>query len=141
MIKLAKIHDFGFGKVIEVLYLEQVLGISHRSALKYLKVLHIKPFYFGNEVFFSLTTFQRIMFVLSKPGAQGFAFPGSKKKGQRRKGKNLNVLIEVTDEILELAADPKILSEMAGASGNNPEILKKFIARPVGRPEKEKKND
>lgn len=132
-------HDFNFGKLAEVSYLEQVLGISHRSALKYLKVLRIKPLYFGNNVFFSLTTFQRIMFVLSKPGAEGFAFPGSKKKGQRRQGKRLDVLTEVTDEILKQAADPKILAEMAGCSGENPEILKKFLTAPVGRPAKEKK--
>lgn len=138
MINLPKKHDFGYGPVYEISYLEQVLGISRRSALKYLRVLRIKPFYFGNEVFFSLTTFQRIMFVLSKPGAAGFAFPGSKKKGQRRQGKTLDILIEVTNSILEQAADPKILAEMAGCSGNNPDILKKFISKPVGRPAKEK---
>ena len=139
MIKMPKTHDFGFGSVVDVSYLEQVFGISRRSALKYLKVLRIKPFYVGGEVFFSLITLRRLLFVLSKPGAQGLAFPGSKKKGQRRQGKQLDVPTEVTDKILEQAADPKILTEMAAASGDNPEILKKFVTKPVGRPAKEKK--
>lgn len=136
---MPKTFDFGFGEVVEISYLERIFDISHRSALKYLKVLRIKPFYVGKEVFFSLITFNRLLFVLSKPGADGFAFPGSKKKGQRRQGKTLDVPTEVSDEVLVQAGRPETLTEMAGASGNNPDILKKFITSPVGRPAKEKK--
>ena len=138
---LPKTFDFGYGPIYEVSYLERVLGISRRSALKYLKVLHIKPFYFGKKVFFSYITFKRIMFVLSKPGSKGFIFPGSAMKNNPRTVKNPEYLTEVTDEILKQAADPRTLSEMAAASGDNPGILKKYIAKPVGRPKKEKADE
>lgn len=138
MIKMLKTFDFGFGDVVEISYLERIFDISRWTALRYLYVLRIKPFYVGKDVFFSLITFNRLLFVLSKPGAQGFAFPGSTKKGNRRRDKKPGILTEVTDEILEEAAKLETLTEMAGCTGHNPDILKKFITKPVGRPPKEK---
>jgi len=126
--------DLGFGDMVELSYLEKVFGITRRAASRYLKALHIQPVHVGEQVLFSLTTFKRILFVLSRPGGKGFAFPGSTAKGEIRKENGKKLLIEVTDEILELAADPKILAEMAGCSGNDPSILKKFISNQVGRP-------
>ncbi len=141
MIEMPKTLDFGFGELTEVSYLEQVFKIKRRSAIKYLKVLHIKPFYIGKDVYFSLITFKRVLFVLSKPGARGFIFPGSAQKNNPRTVKNPDYLTEVTDVILEQAADPKILSEMAGCTGDNPSILSKFIANPVGRPSRKERKD
>jgi len=133
-LKLPRTLNFGFGDVVELSYLETVLGISRNAATRYLEALRIKPFYFGREVFFSLTTLQRILFVLSKPNGRGFVAPGSKKKNSPRTIGNPKYLFEVTDEILTEAAKPEILSEMAAASGTNPDLLKKFVTKPVGRP-------
>jgi len=129
--------NFGFGDLVEVSYLEKVFGIHRRTALRFLKVLHISPMYVGKDVYFSMVTFQRILFVLSRPGSPGFLWPGSRAKGNMRLLKDKKYITEVTDEILKQAADPKILAEMAGCSGNNPGILGKFVANPVGRPRKE----
>lgn len=133
-VDLPETFDFGAGEVTEVKYLEQLFHISRRSALKYLKALHIQPMYIGPKIFFSLDTFKRILFVLSKPGSPGFVFPGSNAKRSTRVIGNSNYLKEVTQDILDKAADPKTLAEMAGASGRNPDILKKFLTNPPGRP-------
>lgn len=133
--------DFGFGSVVELSYLQTVFGISRRTASKYLKALRLKPFYIGKEIYFSLSTFKRIMFVLSKPNGAGFVFPGSAMKNNPRYKKNPDYIVMVTDEILAEAAEPKTLSEMAGAEGRNPGILKQFLTRPPGRPLKGVKND
>ena len=101
-LNLPKTYDFGFGEVVELKHLETTFGITHSVALCYLKVLRIKPLYFNDDIFFCLSTFNRILFVLSRPGGPGFIFPGSKAKGYghlRKKG----YLSKVTDEILEQA--------------------------------------
>ena len=130
--------NFGFGSVCELSYLQMVFDISRRTASKYLKALRLKPFYVGKQIFFSLSSFNRIMFVLSKPNGSGFVFPGSAMKNNPRYKKNPDYIVMVTDEILAEAAEPKTLSEMAGASGRDNNILRQFIAKPVGRPRKEK---
>lgn len=135
---MPKVIDLGFGDVVEVSYLEELFGISRRTALKYLQALRLEPLYVGKDVYFCLNSFKRIMFVLSKPNSPGFVFPGSNKKKDARYKKSPTSITEVTDEILAEAAKPEILSEMAGAEGKNPNILKQYIARPVGRPPKEK---
>jgi hypothetical protein len=129
--------DFGFGSLYEISYLEKIFGISRRTAFKFLKALHIEAFYVGKKVYYSHVSFRRILFVLSKPGSPGFIFPGSTKKNDSRIGKDSNYLTEVTEEILEQAAKPETLSEMAAASGRNEGLLKQFVTRPPGRPRKD----
>lgn len=141
MNKMPKTLDFGFGELTEVSYLEQVFGISRRAATKYLKVLRIKPVYIGGDVFFSLMTLKRILFVLCRPGGPGMVLPGSKMKNNPRLHKGTQYLTEVTDEILQQASDPKILLEMAAVSGENISALKSLTSKPVGRPKKEKANE
>ena len=135
-LNLPKIFDFGFGEVVELKHLETTFGISRLLALKYLKALHIKPLYFKNDVFFCLSTFNRIMFVLSRPSSPGFLFPGSSGK-TNAKLREQGFLIEVTDEILVEAKSPRILAEMAAASGRNDSMTKKLLTHPPA--EKEKK--
>ena len=135
-LNVPKTYDFGGGELVELKHLETTFDISRRVALKYLKVLHIQPMYIKNEVFFSLPTFNRIMFVLSRPGSPGFLFPASTAKSNanlRKKG----FLIEVTDEILEEAKSPRVLAEMAAASGRNDAMVKKLLTHPpAGKVEK-----
>jgi len=125
--ELPKTYDFGFGELVELSHLEITFGISRRIALKYLKALRIQPLYFKDEIFFSLPTFNRIVYVLSKPGSPGFIFPASKAKTNqhlRKKG----YLVEVTDEILEEAKSPHILAEMAAATGRDSSMIKKLVS-------------
>lgn len=138
---LPKTLDLGFGDLVELKYLETILGISRNAAMRYLKALKIKPFYFGKEVYFSLVTLNRILFVLSKPGAAGFVAPGSSKKNSPRVAGKPGFLFEVNDGILEQAARPETLAEMAAASGRQPDILKKYLTNPVGRPPKKKETE
>lgn len=133
--------DFGFGDLMELSYLVQVLGISRNAARRYLKALRIEPLYFGKEIFFSMVTLQRILFVLSKPGGKGFVGPGSAKKNSPRVAGKPGFLFEVTDEILQEAAKPEILSEMGACTGRQPDLLGKFVTKPVGRPPQGKKNE
>ena len=134
-----KEYDFGGGALVELSYLQTVFGISRRTASLYLKALRIKPVYIDKQVLFSLPTLKRILFVLCRPGGPGFIFPGSKMKNNPRVIKNPEYLTEVTDRILEQAADPSILAEMAGAAGRDSGILKQFIPKnPVGRPPQKK---
>ena len=129
MLGLPKTFDFGFGELVELKHLETTFNISRLVALKYLKVLRIQPIYIGAGTFFSLPTFNRIMFVLSRPGSPGFIFPSSKAKSNqhlRKKG----FLVEVTDEILEEAKSPRILAEMSAASGRDTSMIKKLITHP-----------
>lgn len=138
-ISVPESYDFGSGQLVELSYLQTVFGISRRTAAKYLSVLHIKPMCIGKRVFFSLPTFRRIMYVLSCPGSPGFLFPGSSgKNNPRHLAAGSGYISEVTPEILEIASDPRILAEMNAAEGRNPDILKKLLTSPVGRP-KEKK--
>ena len=100
---LPKTYTFGDNELIEILHLETTFGISRKVALRYLRALRIKPLYFGDGIYYSLPTFNRIMFVLSRPGSPGFIFPGSPAKHNpalRKKG----FLVEVTDDILKEAA-------------------------------------
>jgi len=138
--KVTKTLDMGAGELMEVSYLENVLGVTRRTAFKYLEALRIQPLYIGKNAFFNLMTLKRILYVLSKPCGAGFVFPGSTRKNNPRYNKDGKAMTEVTDEIMELAADPKILVEMAACSGRDPSILKQFTKNPVGRP-KEKKDD
>ncbi len=135
-LNLPKTYDFGFGEVVELSHLESIFGITRLVALKYLKALRIKPLYFKKEVFFCLSTFNRILFVLSRPGSPGFIFPASSAKSNvnlRKKG----FLTEVTDEILERAKSPQILAEMVAADGRDSSMIKKLITHPSA--EKDKK--
>jgi len=128
-LKIPKVHDFGFGELVELSHLETTFDISRGVALKYLKVLHIQPLYFKDDVFFCLPTFNRILFVLSRPGSPGFIFPASKAKANqhlRKKG----FLTEVNDGILTEAASPRILAEMAATSGRDNSMIKKLVTHP-----------
>lgn len=121
--------DIGGTELVELGYLQLIFGISRRTARKYLRALRIKPMYIGKRVFFSLPTFKRILYVLSKPGSPGFLFPASAGKTNPRLIKdNPNYITEVTDEILRRASDPIILAEMAAADGRDMSILKKLIS-------------
>lgn len=131
-----KTYNFGFGELAELSYLQQVLGISRRTAAKYLKALKIRPIYFKDEIYFSLPTWKRILFVLSKPNGRGFVAPGSTAKNNPRIRGNAEYLFEVTDEILDQAAAPEVLAEMNAAEGRDISLLKKFITPNVGRPHK-----
>jgi len=127
--EIPKTYDFGGGELVELKHLEATFSISRLIALKYLKALRIQPMYIGNDVFFSLPTFNRIMFVLSRPGSPGFLFPASKAK-QNQSLRKKGYLVEVTDEILAEATSPRILAEMAAASGRDASMVKKLITHP-----------
>ena len=133
---LPKVYDWGFGDVVELKHLETTFGISKRVALKYLKALRIKPLYFKNDIFFCLSTFNRIMFVLSRPGSPGFLFPASSGKANG-KLKEDGFLVVVTDEILAAAKSPQVLAEMLAANGRDSSMVKKLLTHPPA--EKEKK--
>ncbi len=135
---LPKKLNFGAGDLVELNYLCTVFSISRRTASKYLSALRLHPTYVGKEVYFSLVTFRRIMYVLTLPGSPGFLFPGSAGKASRKRKNSESYITEVTDGILERAALPITLAEMQAADGNDMSIIKKFITGPVGRPPKEK---
>jgi hypothetical protein len=135
---LPKKFDFGFGELVEIKYIENIFGVSRRTAMKYLRALRIKPFYIGDEVYFSLMTLKRILFVLSRPGAKGFIFPGSKAKYNPRFKKDDECMTVISDDILEEASDPKTLAEMSASSGRDSSIIKKLISPKQGRPKKDK---
>ncbi len=140
MIDLPKTHNFGGNELVEVKHLETTFGITRRNALKYLKALHIKPMYFGKDIFFSLATFNRIMFVLSRPGSPGFLFPGSDAKNRcDLRKRDSGYLIEVTDDILEEAKSPQILAEIAAASGRDSSMIKKLLAQSNAQSRKDTK--
>lgn len=136
---LPKTLNFGGGELVEISYLQDVFKISRRTAMDYLRALHIDPIYIGRDVYFSLPTLKRIFFVLSRPGSPGFVFPGSRQKNNRLY-KEGGFLAEVTPDIVEQAADPKILVEMAACEGRNPNAMSQIMKQPVGRPAKKKSN-
>ncbi len=124
---IPKTHNFGGVELVELKHLQNTFNISRRLALKYLKVLHIRPMYFGDDTFFSLSTFNRILHVLNRPGSKGFLFPGSKSKQNQHLRASGDYLIEVTDEILKEASSPVVLAEMAAVSGRNDSMVKKLM--------------
>ena len=136
---LPKTFDFGSGDLVELKHLETTFGITRLVALKYLKVLHIQPLYINDNIFFSLPTFNRIMYVLSRPGSPGFLFPGSSGKTNKRL-RDKGFLIEVTDDILAEANSPRVLAEMAAASGRDTSMIKKLISESNAQARKEPKN-
>lgn len=128
---LPKTFDFGSGELVELRHLETTFSISRRVAVKYLKALRIQPLCIQEDIFFSLPTFNRIVYVLSRPGSPGFLFPGSKRRAEfNRRYKKEGFIIRVTDEILDEANSPRILAEMAAASGRDPSMIKKLITHP-----------
>lgn len=137
-LKLPKTYNFGETEYIEVLHLEQTFGISRRTAFKYLRVLRIRPLYIGKDVFFSLQTLNRILFVLSKPGSPGFLFPGSEAKNRKSLREDEEFLTEVTNEIIEQAGSAQTLAEMAAASGRDSSMVKKLISQSNAQSRKEK---
>jgi len=139
--QMPKTLDLGFGELVELSYLETVFGLTRRAASKYLKVLRIEPIYVGKDVYFSLSTFKRIIFVLTRPGGPGMVMPASLAKNNPRKIKDPNCTFGVTDEILEQAANPAILAEMLASDGRNPNIIKQFIKNRVGRPTKDAEDE
>lgn len=124
---LPKVHDLGSGELAEISHLCQTFEISRRTAFLYLKALHINPMYIGKDVFFSLSTFNRVMYVLTAPGGPGFLFPGSSAKNNKNI-RDSGCLTEVTDEILARAMKPEILAEMAASAGKDPSLLRKFAS-------------
>jgi hypothetical protein len=136
---LPKTHQFGSTELVEVTHLETTFSISRRTAMKYLKVLHIQPLHIGKEIYFSISTFNRIMYVLTRPGSPGFLFPGSSGKQNKRLLKDTGYITEITEELLTLAASPQIMAEMAAASGNDPSMVKKLMAAANAKSRKEPK--
>ena len=136
-----KVLNLGFGEVVEVSYLEKVLGITRRTAMKYLRALHIKPFYFGGDTYFSLVTFKRILFVLSRPGAPGWIAPGSTARWNTRYRNNPDYITEVNEEILADAAKPETLAEMQLAEGRDPALVRKFVRTGKQKPPQRGGND
>lgn len=127
ILRVPKTYDFGSGDIVEVEYLEITFGVSRNVALRYLRALRIQPMYINKEAFFSLPTFRKIMYVLSKPGSPGFLFPGSPAKTNtvlRKAG----FLIEVTDEILAAASSPCVMGEMVASEGRDSSMIKKLVA-------------
>ncbi len=124
---LPETKDFSGGEVVEISHLERQFGISRKTAMKYLRVLKIKPLYFGAKVFYSLPTFNRIMYVLTRPGSPGFLFPASSGKANAALRKE-GFLTEVTDEILIEANSPRTLAAMLAASGRDVSMIKKLIS-------------
>jgi len=135
---LPKTFEFGGNELVELKHLEITFGISRKLALKYLKVLRIQPLYFNDEIFFCLSTFNRILYVLSRPGSPGFLFPGSKAKTNKRL-RDKGFLIEVNDAILKEAASPRILAELAAASGRDSSMIKKLVSADNAKARKEPK--
>lgn len=126
-----KTFVFGENEFVELSYLEKIFSISRLIARKYLRALRIQPLYIKKEIYFSLPTFNRLMFVLSRPGAKGFIFPGSTAKANKSL-REQGFLIEVTDDILKEAASPQILAEMIAASGRDTSMVKKLLTHPPG---------
>jgi len=125
--ELPKTFDFSGGELVELEHLEKTFDVSRRIALEYLKALRIQPMYIGRDIFFSLPTFNRVMFVLSRPGSPGFLFPGSMAKRNNHDLRTKGFLVKVTDEILKEAKSPRILAEMAAASGRDSSMIKKLL--------------
>lgn len=140
-LNLPKTYNFGGTEFVEVSHLEQTFNISRRTAFKYLKVLRIRPLYIEKDVFFSLQTLNRILFVLSRPGSPGFLFPGSEAKNRTSLRNNGDFLIEVTDEIIQQAGSANILAEMAAASGRDSSMVKKLISQSNAKARKDKSSD
>lgn len=139
-LKLPKVYNFGDNELVELKHLETTFEISRKLAYKYLRALHIQPLYFKNEVFFSISSFNRIMFVLTRPGSKGFLFPGSTGKNNANLRKSGNFLIEVDNTILKEASSPQVLAEMLAASGRNVSMIGKLISSSNANPKsKEKK--
>ncbi|KKN45591.1 hypothetical protein LCGC14_0681560 [marine sediment metagenome] len=139
ILNVPKVHDFGGGDLVELRYLETTFSIPRRVALLYLKALRIRPMYIGDDVFFSLPTFKKIMYVLSRPGSPGFLFPASKAKGNTVLRKTGNFLVEVTDDILAQAASPQIMAEMVASEGRDASMIKKLVAHSIPLLKKDKK--
>ena len=137
--ELPKTHNFGGLELVEVKHLETMFNISKRIAMLYLKALHIRPMYFGNEIFFCLSTFNRILHVLNRPGSKGFLFPASRAKNNAVLRKSGDFLIEVDDDILKEASSPRVLAEMAAISGRSPDMVKKLITQSNAQFRKEPK--
>lgn len=140
VLDLPKTFQFGEIEYVELKHLETTFKITRRVARKYLKVLRIKPLYIRDEIYFSISTFNRIMYVLSRPGSPGFLFPGSKEKGNKQL-RGDGYLIEVTDDILVEANSPRVLAEMAAASGRDPSMIKKLLTHPPQKRRKEKQDE
>lgn len=130
---LPKTIQVGDTELVELSFLQNLFGISRVLARRYLSAFRIHPLYIGKETYFSMSTFNRILFVLSRPGAKGFVFPGSNGRKNDKLRQDENYLNEVTDEIIELAQSPQILAEMAVACGHNDSMLKKLIAQDTAK--------
>ena len=125
--ELPETKNFNGGEVVEISHLETQFNIPRKTALKYLRVLKIKPLYFGDKVYYSLPTFNRILYILTKPGSPGFLFPASLGKANAALRKQ-GFLTEVTDEILIEANSPRTLAAMLAASGRDVSMIKKLIS-------------
>jgi len=135
---LPKTHQFGSTELVEVEHLESTFNISHNLAMRYLAALRINPVYIGGEIYFSITAFNRIMYIITRPGAPGFLFPGSKGK-QNKSLKAKGYLTKVTDEMVMEASSPTVMAEMAATSGNDPSMIKKLLANENAKTRKEPK--
>ena len=125
---IPKTLNFSGGDLVEVAHLEKSFSITRRVALKYLRALRIKPLYIGEEIYYSLPTFNKIMFVLSRPGSPGFLFPSSKGRNKKNLRKDGEFLVEVTDDILAQAASPQTMAEMAASTGTDTSMVKKLLS-------------
>jgi len=135
---IPKVLNFGGTELVDISHLEKTVNVSRRTALKYLRALKIKPLYIGKDVYYSLSTFNKIMFILSKPGSPGFLFPGSSAKTNKELRKR-GFLIEVTEEILTQAASPQTMAELAASTGTDTSMVKKLLSHENASARKEPK--
>lgn len=135
---LPKTHQFGSTELVEVTHLESTFNISRNLAMRYLKALKINPVYIGDDIFFSITAFNRLMYVITRPGAPGFLFPGSTGK-QNKSLKEKGYLTEVTDDMVKEASSPRIMAEMQASTGNDASMVKKLLANENAKTRKEPK--
>lgn len=120
-LQLPRMLNFGAGQMAEISYLEDIFGISRKSARALLHRMHIEPIYVGKETYFSLPTFQKILYVLTKPGGKGFMFPGAAPRP------NDTRLKEVTDDIIAEAESPETLAAMTSVDQPDTLILRKML--------------
>lgn len=126
-------YDFGAGDLYDLEYLMTIFKISRTRAKNYLRRLGIPLVYFEDRVLFSIVTFQRILFCLMRPGGPGFSFPGAKETATRRDKESGRLLKQVPEDIIDMAADPSIIAEMAAACRTDDALLRKLISQRKGK--------
>ncbi len=99
--------------------------MDRKGALKLFRLMGVPLFYIGKSAYYSEFTLEKAIYVITRPGASGFASPGSSRKHQGGSG----IPTEFKGQLKKDFINPALAIEMTAAKSRDmPATLRAMAA-------------